>query len=72
MTSYNDLLFNVLVGFVLLFILAFMLINPITKKAEIPKKAEIMVMLEWEDKSKDDIDLWVVGGTMAKPPKFPS
>ena len=48
-----------------------MLINPITKKAEIPKKAEIMVMLEWEDKSKDDIDLWVVGGTMAKF-KFPS
>ena len=70
MTSYNDLLFNVLVGFVLLFILAFMLINPITKKAEIPKKAEIMVMLEWEDKSKDDIDLWVVGGTMAKPLSF--
>lgn len=68
--SFNDLLFNVLVGFVMLFILAFLLINPITKKAEIPKKAEIMVILDWEDASKDDIDLWVYGDNMEKPLSF--
>lgn len=69
-TSYNDLLFNVLVGFVLLFILAFMLINPITKKADIPQKAEIMVTLDWTDGSKDDIDLWIKGGNMRTPLSF--
>ena len=69
-TSFNDLLFNVLIGFVLLFILAFMLINPITKKADIPQKAEIMVVLDWNDDSVDDVDLWIVGGSMANPLSF--
>lgn len=58
--AFNDLLFNVLIGFVLLFIIAFLLINPITKKNDIPSKAEIMIILEWEDESVDDIDLWVL------------
>ena len=69
-TSYNDLLFNVLVGFVLLFILAFMLINPITKKSDIPQKAEIMVVLDWDDTSNDDVDLWIKGSTMQQPLSF--
>lgn len=69
-TSYNDLLFNVLIGFVMLFILAFLLINPITKKADIPAKAEIMVMLDWEDGSKDDLDLWIKGNNMPLPLSF--
>ena len=38
--AFNDLLFNVLVGFVMLFVIAFLLINPITKKNDIPSKAE--------------------------------
>jgi hypothetical protein len=57
--AFNDLLFNVLVGFVLLFILAFILINPIAKTGDIPSKAEIMIILEWDENSQDDIDLWV-------------
>jgi hypothetical protein len=69
-TSYNDMLFNVLIGFVLLFILAFMLINPITKKADIPAKAEIMVVLDWNDDSKDDVDLWITGTGMNIPLSF--
>ena len=69
-TSYNDMLFNVLIGFVLLFILAFMLINPITKKADIPAKAEIMVVLDWDDMSKDDVDLWIKGTGMVQPLSF--
>lgn len=69
-TSYNDLLFNVLIGFVMLFILAFLLINPPTKKADIPAKAEIMVVLDWEDDSKDDLDLWIKGDNMPLPLSF--
>lgn len=57
--AFNDILFNVLLGFVMLFIIAFLLINPITKKNDIPAKAEVMIVLEWEDTSSVDIDLWV-------------
>ena len=57
--GFTDLLFNLLVGFVFLFIIAFILINPITKKKDVPKKAEYMVVIEWESTSPDDIDLWV-------------
>jgi hypothetical protein len=57
--AFNDLLFNVLIGFVMLFIIAFLLINPITKKADIPVKAEFIITIEWEDESSDDIDLWM-------------
>ena len=36
--AFNDLLSNVLVGFVMLFVIAFLLINPITKKNDIQAK----------------------------------
>ena len=57
--GFTDLLFNLLVGFVYLFIIAFILINPIQKKQDVPKKAEFMVVIEWPYKFNDDIDLWV-------------
>lgn len=66
--AFNDMLFNILIGFVVLFILAFLMINPITKKNDIPVRAEIMITLEWEDESKDDIDLWVLGPGMESGP----
>ena len=58
--AFNDLLFNVLIGFVMLFVIAFLLINPITKKNDVPSKAEIMIILEWDDELADDVDLWVM------------
>ena len=57
--AFNDLLFNVLVGFVMLFVIAFLLINPITKKNDVPSKAEYLIILEWDDEVPDDVDLWV-------------
>mgnify|MGYP003653048932 CR=1 FL=1 len=57
--AFNDLLFNVLIGFVMLFVIAFLLINPIAKKADIPVKAEFIVVLEWDEDASDDIDLWM-------------
>ena len=59
--SFNDVLFNALLGFVVLFVLALLLINPITKKSDIPAKAEILIILEWDDMASDDIDMWVQG-----------
>jgi hypothetical protein len=58
-TAFNDLLFNLVVGFVFLFVIAFILINPPTKRADIPAKAEYIFVIEWDDESADDIDLWV-------------
>ena len=60
--GFTDILFNVLLGFVFLFIIAFILINPPTKKNDVPAKAEIMLIMEWHADSNDDIDIWVMAG----------
>ena len=57
--GFVDLLFNLLVGFTFLFVLAFILINPIAKKDVLDPKAEFLVILTWNDKSKNDIDTWI-------------
>ena len=36
------------------------MINPVNKKADITKKAEFIIQLNWPDGSSDDIDLWVM------------
>ena len=58
--AFVDLLFNILVGFVFLFLVAFLLINPVAKKADIEKKAEFLITLSWPNDSPQDIDLWVM------------
>lgn len=58
-TGFTDLLFNVVVGLAFMFILAFILINPITKKQDVEEKSDYLIILTWDDKSKDDIDIWV-------------
>ena len=58
-TSFLDLLFNTLVGFVFLFIIAFLLINPNLKKADIKTKAEFVITVTWSDYSQDDVDTWL-------------
>lgn len=59
--AFTDLLFNILFGFVILFIIAFLLINPITKKDEVPLKAEFLIIVEWPADLNHDIDTWVRG-----------
>jgi hypothetical protein len=54
-----DLLFNTLVGFVMLFIISFLLINPSFKKADIKTKAEFVISVTWNDNSQDDVDTWL-------------
>lgn len=56
---FTDLLFNALLGFTLLFMIAITSINPPTKQGEIPAKAELIVTTTWADGSEDDIDTWV-------------
>ncbi len=57
--GFIDLLFNLLVGFTFMFILAFMLINPIAKKHNFDPKAEYMIVMTWDPQSGNDIDMWV-------------
>lgn len=57
--AFIDLLFNVLVGFVFLFVVAFLMINPIAKKADIITPAEFLITLSWPDEDQNDFDLWV-------------
>ena len=57
--GFTDLLFNILVGFAFLFIIAFLLIKPEAKKKDFERRAEFVVVLEWDKEAKGDIDLYV-------------
>ena len=56
---FTDLLFNALLGFTFLFLVAIMFINPDSKSGIVDAKAEYILSIRWEDDSPDDIDLWV-------------
>ena len=59
--AFIDILFNILIGFVFLFLIAFLLINPITKKNDIISPAEFLIVLNWPAHFDDDIDIWMRG-----------
>ncbi len=56
---FTDLLFNALLGFTFLFLIAIMFMNPISKQGNVNLKAEYMITVTWPDESPDDIDVWV-------------
>ena len=64
--GFTDLLFNILVGFAFLFIIAFLLIKPEAKKEDFERKAEFVVVMEWDHDAPDDIDLYVQDPTQSK------
>ena len=64
--GFTDMLFNVLVGFAFLFIVAFLLIKPEQKKEDFERRAEFVVVMEWNHDQPDDIDLYVQDPTQAK------
>lgn len=66
--AFVDLLFNLLLAFVCLFILSFVMINPKADTGKIDPKAEFIIDCEWAatldnntswTNPSDDIDLWV-------------
>ncbi|HKK16008.1 MAG TPA: hypothetical protein VJ981_04830 [Gammaproteobacteria bacterium] len=56
---FTDLLFNALLGFTFLFLVAIMFMNPEAKSGIIDPKAEYIITVTWKDNSPDDIDTWV-------------
>jgi hypothetical protein len=58
-TSFLDLLFNALLGFVALFFIALILIKDETKKKKIDKKAEFIVTATWDSTLNHDVDMYM-------------
>ena len=58
-TPFVDLLFNLLLGFAFLFIVSFLMIQPILKKAEVHTQAEYIITVTWPLDNPDDVDTWL-------------
>jgi len=56
---FTDLLFNVLLGFILLFFVSIIYLNPQDEAGKVDIEAEYVVSVTWADNSPDDIDVWV-------------
>lgn len=58
--SMLDLFLLLALGFVVLFVLAFILIKPVDpKKKDIELEEQLLVKLEWQDDMPNDLDLWL-------------
>jgi hypothetical protein len=58
---FSDLLFNALLSFTFLFLIALVYFNPPAKTGIINPKADFLITVTWEENSPDDIDTWVQG-----------
>lgn len=58
-TSFLDLLFNTLLGFVALFVLSFALMNVSKQSKNVEAKAEFVITVTWPKEFDDDIDTYV-------------
>lgn len=59
--AFVDLLFNLLVGFTSLFIIAFLMINPVSQTGQTTPPVKMFVEIEWDKELTPDIDLFVRG-----------
>lgn len=58
---FTDLLFNALLTFTFLFLIALLLLNPPAKTGIIDPKAEFLITVSWPDHNPNDIDVWASG-----------
>ena len=57
--AFTDLLFNALLGFAFMFVVAFSLINDPTDTGKVDRKAEILITVRGQDRHPDDVDTLV-------------
>ena len=57
--AFTDLLFNALLGFAFMFVVAFSLISDPSDTGKVDRKAEILITVRWEDRHPDDVDTLV-------------
>ena len=58
-TPFIDLLFNLLLGYAFLFLISFLMIQPIIKKAEVHTQAEYIITVTWPLDNPNDVDTWL-------------
>ena len=58
-TAFLDLLFNTLLGFVMLFFISFYLMNPSQSKTDIKTKAEFVITVTWTEGNECDVDTYL-------------
>lgn len=58
---FTDLLFNALLTFTFLFLIALLLLNPPAKTGIIDPKAEFLITVSWPDNDPNDVDVWAEG-----------
>ena len=58
---FTDLLFNALLTFTFLFLIALLLLNPPAETGIIDPKAEFLITVSWPDGNPNDVDIWVAG-----------
>lgn len=60
-TAFLDILLNTLLGFIALFVLAFIQIRPDEQKEKtVETKGEFVIVVNWPDESDDDVDTYVM------------
>ena len=64
--SFFDMILVLLLGFIILLFVAMLHMNPPTKKQDVPKKADLLIIVEWDKKSANDVDTWVKWMDMGK------
>tara|TARA_R110000823_G_scaffold75450_13_gene172648 strand:+ start:925 stop:1584 length:660 start_codon:yes stop_codon:yes gene_type:complete len=57
--GFLDILFNLSLVMAVLFVLSFLLINPITKSGTIDPRTHFIIKVSWPDGNPNDIDVWV-------------
>lgn len=58
---FTDLIFNALLIFTFLFLMALLLLNPPAKSGIIDPKAEFLITVSWADNDPNDVDVWAAG-----------
>ena len=59
--TFLDFIQITALGFITLFLIAFMLINPIAETGKIDPVTQLMATITWDEESTSDIDIWVKG-----------
>ena len=59
--AFTDLLFNALLGFAFMFVVAFTLMADPAERGNVQSKAEVLITVRWPDEHPDDVDALVEG-----------
>ena len=63
--SFIDLLFNLMLGSLAMFLLSLQMMAPTVKKVteDVPRSAEFVIRIEWAGNSDHDVDVWAKNST---------